>query len=201
MSYYYCYRLGYLDEDGKAHPFMPFTVNHDWVNIISRSRSYASDLHEIFVPISEKMVSDDLKLYIHADYDELNERDKKDVLQCVRWCYLKELPRGDYVKSGYFLIEDVRRYLVDPDNDYIDYFFDNLSPTEYAARLENYMKFGDDEEKDEDGGIIQHSIKDYMYFAYPDYSSAEYEASRIRDVAYSCSFGNSSKMIVFDFEG
>ena len=208
MSYYYAYRIGYLDEDGKAHPFMPFTVNHDWVDIINRSRSYASDLHEIFIPISEEMVSDDLKLYIAADYDERNENDKRAARQYVRWCYLKDLPSGDYIKRGYFLIEDVMRYNADPDRDCVDYFFDVLSPAEYATRLENYMKFGDDEKKDEDGGIIRHSIKDYMYYAYPDYSSAEYEASQIRDVAnsycFNCFCDNPSKensLIVFDFEG
>lgn len=207
MGYYYSYRLGYLDEDNKAHPLAPFTADHCWMDIISRTRSYASDLHEIFSPISKDMLSDDMKTYIFSNYDERDESEQREALQYIKWCYLRDLPSSNYIKTGYFLIGDVKRHMDNPDDSYMDYLYDRLSPVEYAARLENYMKFGDDEKRDEDGDIIQHSVKDYMYYAYPDYSSAEYEASRIRDVAksyYSSCFSSSvkeSSIIVFDFEG
>lgn len=199
MSYYYSYRLGYK-KDGKLYPLAPFSESGKWKDIICRSRNYASDLHEYFAPVSKNMVTAELAQYILDDYYTKSEGEQVNALQYVKYLPLNMLPSGDYVKSGYFLIDDVKAYENSKD-DCDDLFYDKLSPTEYAARLENYMKFGDDEKRDENGDLVRHSIKDYMYYAYPDYSCKEFEAFQIRFLANESFAYDKFEIVALDFEG
>ena len=52
--------------------------------------------------------------------------------------------------------------------------------------MKNEITFGKQEDEyDAEGEKIErHSARDYMYYAYPDYSCKEYEAEVIRTIAY-----------------
>lgn len=170
MSYYYNYYIGYR-KDGKIYPWGPYDANGSLHPVVCNSRSFASDLYENFEMVDEKCISDELrKAFAYTDW-EGNERIE------VKYLPAKELPHGSYVRSGYYLIDDVARY-EESDSLFFDGFFDRLSPQVYAAKLENQLKFGENKPKvDEDGDMYtEHNASDYMFYAYPDYQSREYEA-------------------------
>ena len=105
-----------------------------------------------------------------------------DQMQIIHTLMLDELPKGSYIKSGYFLIEDVERYMHtgDPDS-----FYDRKEPAVFAAILQNEAVLGAPPTKyDLEGNPYPiRSAADYMYFAYPDYQSEAYEAFLIRQFA------------------
>jgi hypothetical protein len=180
MSTYHCYRIGYI-KDGKIYPLGPCDANGEFKYAVEKSQSFASDLYEDFYVVREEQISDELrKLYETTDWNGNKVVD-------VKYLPVDELPSGSFVKSGYFLIEDVIRYEKDPEAIYFDGFYNSLSPTVYAAMLHNEKIFGKPNPvRDEfDNEIQLHSASDYMFFAYPDYSSKEYEANIIREFANS----------------
>ena len=61
MSYYYSYYIGYRDSSGKIYPYGPYDAFGKLYPVIERSRSYASDLHELFYVIPEDSISNELK--------------------------------------------------------------------------------------------------------------------------------------------
>lgn len=165
MSWYYCYYIGkkvnnkievigMYDNNGKIHP------------VLERSRSFASSLKDYFNRFEEIEELEELKDILGAEY--------------ISICPYKNLPKGDFVKAGYFLIEDVTQYL--KEHDAWDLFYDKLSPEVYAERLKIERILGAPKPKvDEEGNVYEvHSCSDYMYFAYPDYSCEEYEAFMIK---------------------
>lgn len=210
MSYYYCYRLG-RKKDGKLYPLYPFTADGKWKDIISRSRSFESGLNEEFYPVRADMLSDEFKKIIkdsYLDQTKSVEECVEDTVPYIKWLPLKELPSEDFIKRGYFLIADVEQYekaLASGESTYMmDIFYDSLSTTVYNSRLKHAMMLGDDCIKDEDGGIIQHSIKDYMYYAYPDYECKEYDSFLLRASANACELYDKEKygeIVVIDWEG
>ena len=98
---------------------------------------------------------------------------------------INELPTGSYIKKGYFLIDEVKRY-EDSENRYFDGFYDYISPAVYASMAQNERQFGKPERRqdDYDEWYYPKSASDYMYYAFPDYESREYEAEIIRSVAH-----------------
>lgn len=179
MSYYYSYYLGYKDSKGKIIPLGPYDNEGKLKTVIERSRSFASDLHEDFREVQRKEVSEQFrKEFEYTDWDG------KKTLAMVGVLPVKELPSGSYIKKGYFLISDVQAY--EKDHDTWDLFYDCLTPEVYAQMVQNELTFGPPKKEVDCEGedITPHSARDYMYYAYPDYSSREYEASFIRDVAY-----------------
>jgi len=181
MSYYYQYYLGIKDKEG-IKPFGPYDCNGKLYPIIERSRSFASDLHDDFYVISDNLKTE--KLIKELGYEDCNGN----IVAEVKYLPFNELPNGDYIKSGYFLIEDVKSWEKDKYND--DLFYNMISPDVYAELLRNELTFGknvfdgeveDESEKEELSKGLNAS--DYMRFAAPDYSSKEYEAELIRQVA------------------
>lgn len=177
MSYYYNYYIGYRHED-KIYPFGPYNSLGELKDVISRSSSFASDLHEDFYPIKEKEISDELRK--EFEYEDWNGN--KTVK--VKLLPIDELPSGSYIKNGYFLIEEVQRYEEDGGYDF-DGFYDHVSPAVYASMAQNEAQFGKPERRknDYDEWYYPKTASDYMYYAYPDYESREYEAEMIRSVA------------------
>ena len=170
MSWYYSYYIGRKNNE-KTDVIGVFDNNGKVHSALERSRSFASSLHELF------------ERYHGEDYKELEEK----LGGYISILPYKDLPKGSFVKSGYFLIEDVEKYLKDEDT--WDIFYDHISPQVYAEKLKtecllgrpSHVKLGKEGvelETEED----TRSCRDYMYFAYPDYSSKEYEAFIIREV-------------------
>jgi len=209
MSYYYTYYLAYKTKDDKIYPLGPFDYKGKYRYVLSISRSFASDLHDEFWSIKEEMITDELMNAFESHYylDE-HEDHKKQLLEnmkTLKWCALKDLPKGSYIKKGYFLIEDISSY--EKNEDTWDLFYDRLTPTEYTLRFENEIKFGPPKPyKDCDGyDITPHSVADYAYYAYPDCACAEYEAFILRQAAEMLNEYNDipddAEVVVIDSEG
>ena len=178
MSWYVHYYLGYKTKEDKIYPLGPYDCFGHLYNIFYRSRSFTSDLHEDFFKINEQQSTDELKKsFSYENYDG------EIIFADVEYLPLNKLPSGSYVKSGYFLIEDIQNYLKDEDP--WDLFYDCLDPTTYALKMESELKFGKPTPKKDCEGneITEHSCADYAYFAYPDYFSKEYESALIRNAA------------------
>lgn len=156
--------MGKMSGD-KIFPLGPFDENGKPYSIFTRSRSFASNLHREFIPMTKNMVSDELKksgiCYALDESDDM-------FMSSNKYLPYKDLPDDDYIRTGYFLIEDIMAYESNG-NDDSDIFWDYMTPTVYAAKLINEQKFGKNEND-------EHSVKDYMYFAYPDRDSIEYES-------------------------
>lgn len=198
MSWYMTYYLIRKDpKDGKLYPLGPFDYKNDFKCALSRSRSFASDLHEQFTRIDsaedrKSLISEELFNAIY-DYgtDEDNENYIKEFYDGERdyiWSYLpfKDLPKGDYIKKGYVLIDDIERYENDKDG-YFDGFYGVLSPSVYAKKLENELKFGAPKPYEDEFGetITPKSMSEYSYYVWPDYDCIEYECHAIREAVYS----------------
>ena len=180
MSWYYSYYIGGLTKDGKIIPLGMYDREGKIHPAVEKSRSFASDLHEEFCAITQEMVSEEFeKEFSYEDYTDSKKLD----LTYLSYLPLKELGSADYIRKGYFLIEDVKQY--EADEDTWDLFYDHLTPQVYAAKLENELKFGPPQKQYDAEGeeYTPHSVRDYMYYAFPDYQSKEYEVYRIKEAA------------------
>ena len=199
MSYYYNYFIGY-ESGGKIYPLGPYDSFGKLRYVVSKSRSFASDLHNDFYYLAKDEYSDELlKEFSYETYDGKTEWIP------IKYLPIGDLPTGDFINKGYFLIDDVRRYEETGDN--FDLFYDSVSPTVYAAMLEHEMKFGKSERyKDEyDEWVQPKSASDYMYYAYLDTDCKEFEAFIIAQVAdelwsYS-TLPKDAKMFILETEG
>lgn len=194
MSTYYDYYIGYITKDKKIYPIGPYGADGKDYPVLSRSRSFASDLHDSFNYIDEKSITDELKKFVGiADAEEFIKHNGF-------WLPIDSLPRGSYLKQGYYLIEDVKQYEKNPDDvEFMDIFIDKLSPTVYAEKLKTDLLINSKEKQalsdnnvsdtledtdDNTGEPCDHPATDYMYYIWPDYSSEEYEATIIRNGAH-----------------
>ena len=77
MSYYYNYTIGYMTADKKVYPFGPYNSNSKLKDVVSKSASFASDLHEAFWPVNDDMMTDELKkdFEYESRYDEMEMPD------------------------------------------------------------------------------------------------------------------------------
>ncbi len=212
MSWYVYYYIGYKTQEGKIYPYYPFDSFGKLVPVITRSRSFASDLWRSFNRITLDETTEEIKLH----FGDENEKgflgdDKSEAEEKPPWCFwlnVDDLPQGSYIKSGYFLQEDIAEYeRCIESGDYFEGFYDVLSPAEYARKMESELKFGIPKpKKDFEGNEFEvHSCGDYSYYAYPDYDSEEYEASRIREaidmVEYRFDLPKGSKLVVLQTNG
>ena len=101
MSYYYNYFIGYMHE-GKIYPLGPYDAKGNPRDAVSRSRSFASDLHEDFDVVRDDMISDELR----KEYEYTNYKDEVEMPR-LKYLRVAELPKEPYIKKGYFLIKDV----------------------------------------------------------------------------------------------
>ena len=133
MSYYYNYYIGYR-KDGKIYPWGPYDAKGSLRPMICSSKSFASDLHEEFYTISEKQASEELcKEFEYETWEGTKRLD-------VKYLSEKDLPKGSFIKTGYFLIKDVQAYENDENGDF-EGFYDVISPEVYAAKLQYEMMF------------------------------------------------------------
>lgn len=176
MSYYYNYYVGYK-KDGKFYPWGPYNRFGKIVPALSKSRSFASTLYHYFVPVKDEDVSDELRAQF--EYTDWQGRKRVD----VKYLEVSKLPVEDYIKRGYFLINEVQNY--SSNFDWFDEFSTPLTPEVYAAKVQHEMTFGKNQPQKDDEGFeyTEPNASDYMYFAYPDYNSQEYEAAYIHQVA------------------
>ena len=200
MSYCYNYYIGY-ELDGKIYPWGPFDASGQIVPVISRSRSFASNLHDSFYNVPEEKVSEDLR----NKFEYKNWNDDK-VLD-VKYLLVDDLPKENYIKRGYFLISDVKAYEDEQEPAFFDGFYDTIAPEMYAIKLQHELLFGKEavEKRDEEyNEIIDHAASDYMYYAYPDYSSKEYEAFILREAVTMLEnyrFPKEVKYVILETEG
>lgn len=170
MSSYCNYYIGYKKE-GKIYPLGPYTVDGKLRPAFSRPKTWASNLHELFHYIEDKEVSDKLR----EEFEFENCWNGEKVFE-VKYLTEQDIPKGSHVKTGYFLIEDVKRY----ENEQYSFegFFDVLTPEVYAAKLQHEITFGKNQPKKDIEGTdyVEPNASDYMFYAYPDYRSKEYEA-------------------------
>ena len=201
MSYYYNYYIGFI-KNGKIYPLGPYDHRGELSPALSRSASSASDLHESFQFVAENQISDELRKAF--EYEEYNGNK----VMRVKYLPLKELPSGSFIKTGYFLIENVNRYEKDDDFNAEDLAWDSVDPVTYAAMMKNEIVFGQPKPKlDIEGNELEvHSASEYMYYAYPDYRSEEYEAHIIRQFADALEFYDKEEqcfveLVVLETEG
>lgn len=176
MSWYYTYYIGVLNKEGKLYPFAPYDKDGKLYHVLENSRSFEYGLHESFLPIKEEMVTEEFKKQFPYYEEEKS---------LYTFAYVKDLGSSEYIKDGYFLIDDVEEYVRTKDS--YDIFYDRLSPIAYAAKLLNEKTLGEpikeaNEDEDDEYSDRKHPASDYMYFAYPDYYCKEYHASIIKTV-------------------
>lgn len=170
MSWYASYYIGERKKDGKIYPLKNFDETGNFYPVFTRSRSFASDLYEDMAPLRQEDMSDELKKWFSsedgADYRIINERD---------------LGSDDYIKRGYYLIDDVKEYLNGNPDDF-DGFYRKLDPITYAERFRNEQVFGAPQHEEDEFGndVTPPPISDYMYFTYADIYSREYEVFMLR---------------------
>lgn len=172
MSYYYNYYIGYI-KDHKFYPWGPYDANGVLSPALSRSSSFASDLHDRFIPIKSEEFSDELiKQFEYSDY-----KGEKN-LQEIKYLPTRELPMTDMITHGYFLNKQIDEYERN-DREDAQWIFDApLSGEEYVRKLEKQMKFGPNQpQKDIEGNeYTEPNASDYTYYAFLNTSSVEYEA-------------------------
>lgn len=173
MSWYYTYYLAKRDKKtGKLLPFGPFDEEGKWVPVLSKSRSFASDMHESFHRIHQSECSDNIvEKFSHGGAfgsDMWN-------LQSLPF---DDLPSGPIIKRRYIRISDAVRIEREGDLN-VDDVYDTLSLLEYRARAAAQERFGCEPPKDCEGEELT-PIWEYMYYPYIDVNSKEYEAFIIR---------------------
>lgn len=176
MSYYYNYYIGYK-HNNKLYPLGPYNHCGKLREVICRSRNFASTIHERFYEVRADQFSDELRCQFSYQYDGETEVDN------VKYILIRDLPSGSMIKTGYFLKTDVEEY--ERSHDAFDLFYDTVSPTVYAAMISDESRGAKPVQRyDADGEPFPiHTSADYMYYAYEDTSSEEYEAMIIRLVA------------------
>ena len=183
MSWYYDYYIGYLNKaDGKIYPYGPYVTvdNKEKLrSILNYSRSFDYDFSECFYPVAPDSFSDELK-----NSEKFKNYINKEQGYCpIEICYLHELPNDDFVKSGYYLISQVKEYQEDNDSECL---FGPVDPITYNGMVDSELKFGKPKPKKDAGGYEyqSESASDYMYFAFPDYSCKEWRAFQIKQAVY-----------------
>ena len=196
MSYYYNYSIGYI-LDGKIYPIGPFNCEGKPRDVLTLSGSIASDLHEDFYIVSDDMISEKFKKAYCEDTSDGELRYQ------FKYLPVAELPKESYIRKGYFLIKDVQLYEESMDSDGL--FYEHLTPTAYAAKVKNELIFGAPEKEYDCEGeeIERYNAADFMFYAFPDYESREYEAAVLRVAAEVFEFDipKGGKLVVVENEG
>ena len=200
MSYYYQYYIGYEDlNSGIIYPYGPYNCNGELKPIIERSRSFASDLHNDFIYVPDACISAELrKEFEYENYLGVKQID-------VKYLNFEDLTNEDYIKKGYFLIDDVQAWEQGGDD---SLFCSMITPQIYAEKMRNELTFGKNQpKKDEDGEeYTEPNASDYMYYAACDCTSKEYEAFLIREVVnmlydYDFFHEGNKRIVILETEG
>ena len=194
MSWYYKYYVGY-QLDGKIYPWGPYTAKGKLKPLIDRSRSFASDLHQEFYYVKQDAITDELR-----EAFSWKDANGEVIMPPIKYLPVENLPSKSYIKTGYFLINDVIAYEKDECGDF-DGFYEMLSPAVYAAKLQHEITFGKNASTED---CEEHNASDYMYYAYPDTQSKEYEAHLLRAlVAALCDYNSPKGLeyVILETEG
>ncbi len=192
------YYIGYQMPDRKIYPMGPYDKNGKLHAAMWRTGSGSSELYNDFYGMGAHMISDELR----KEFEYVDWKGEKTV--DVRYMPVTDLPNGSFIKSGYFLLEDINYYQTKEDDDptYEDIFYDKMTPLEYAERLRNEIILGDPPKQyDCEGEELEiHSVRDYAYFAYPEYRSPEYEAMLLREAAevYRFAIPDDAKLVILE---
>lgn len=195
MSYYYTYYLGVKKEDGKIYPYGPFDNKGKLETVLSKSRSFASNLYERFETVKPEIFSTELyKSLLITDYYEeiMNQENSREALEKsidIKVLPLSALPAGDFIKEGYILYDQI-------DESYEDYW-PILSPHEYAERLKNHFMFKDKEKPEDEEDDIQR----YVYHKWMDRTCEEYDSWIIRMMADTFWLLEKGEIVVLETEG
>ena len=200
MSYYYQYYIGYQDlNSGVVYPYGPYNCKGKLKPIIEKSRSFASDLHNDFIYVPDACISPELrKEFEYENYLGVKQVDVK----CLNF---EDLTNEDYIKKGYFLIDDVQAWEQGKDD---SLFCNMITPQIYAEKMRNELTFGKNQpKKDEDGEeYTEPNASDYMYYAACDCTSKEYEAFLIREAVnmlydYDFFHEGNKRIVILETEG
>ena len=188
MSTYYSYYIGYRC-DGKIFSLGPYNAFGELRPALSRSRSFASDLYTQFRYLNDEEISDELYDVLTTD-DYSPREDESFEIRCID---ADLLPRGSIVTAGYFLISEVQDYeesgRCDP-----DVFSAPISSEVFAALVQHESRLANK--------APSPRASDYMYYAYEDTTTQEYEASIIRcaidSLERSDKLPNGAEIVVFE---
>jgi len=200
MSYYYEYYIGYEDtQTGIIYPYGPYNCQGKLKPIVEKSRIFASDLHNSFSRIDSGCISEELR----KEFEYENWKGEKQI--DVKYLYFEDLPNSDYIKKGYFLIEDVQAY---EQGGCDDLFYHIISPIVYAEKMRNELTFGKNQPKKDIEGeeYTEPNASDYMYYAACDCTSKEYEAFLIREAVnmlydYDFFHEGNKRIVILENEG
>lgn len=193
MSVYYDYFLGYQKEDNKIYPLGIYDCFNKIHPVYSHTRSMGNGLYDYFWDLPKEKCSIELKEALGLNLDE----DESFGQLGVRYLTLDEMSDGNFLNTGYYLIEDIKRFLKNKD---IYELGEYLTNDEYLMKLENEIKFGEVyNDKDEEEYI--YNCRDYHQFSYIDYNSENYISHIIRSIAeqyeyVDCISKNKYKMVV-----
>ena len=198
MSYYYNFYPAIKRADGKIDIFNEKKITLDWY-----SRSFFnSDFLYKFDFLSEDQMTDALKEQF--TYTDWNNEKRISELKIITKDQLMSL-NDNFVKTGYFLIDDVKTYQQSPDDLYnLDIFYDHISPEIYAALLTS-RPHSIIRQDCEGTDYVEHGAEDYMFFAYPDYTSDEYKAHKLK-IVYSMiednvKLADNEEIVILEDEG
>lgn len=207
MSYYYNYFLGtYNSKTDKYDLAGPFDKGGKYITLLSKSSSFASDLHDDMYSLPEGKMSDEMqKALTYKDYHG------NDKVASVKAILFTDLPFVDSpVKTGFVLKKDVFVY---KRNEEPGYTFDEsaqiiLTPEQYSAlaldpeygiELQLYDEDGDETHK--------YYARDFMFYSWVNPQSKEYEIWLLKEMAYSMDYdyefrlGKGKKLVLLETEG
>ena len=146
------------------------------------------EFERCFVKCDEKELSEDLiKAFTTTNWN--GEKSLDSTLEYAEVSDILELS-DEYIKKGYFLVEDIARYEETKDAD--ELFYNHIGAIEYSNLAAKQIK--QSTYKDEYGDEhIKYGYEDYMYYAYPDYQSLEYLIHKMKIVI------NTMKNIFLDY--
>ena len=161
MSTYYSFYIGYRTKDKKFHAFGPFDKDNKLRPILVKSRSFISDLYQEFYPVR----IEDMDEFVEIMFTHSSIYGNTDGLVTdLKWLPVSDLPGTDFMKTGYFLTEEIMDYILTKE----PCFSEHYEMIEYSILLEAAVKNNNTEEIER--------LKKYSFFSYPDYDSAEFES-------------------------
>ena len=181
MSWYTSYFCGIQAPDNKIYPLGPFDNKGNLKYVLEKSRSFETGINESFTKLTADMWTDELeKALLHVADPEMTNEAREFLHEYTSYCPIKDLPTGDWIKRGYYLIDQIQTY-EENDGDY-EVFYDSISPEVYVRRMEQELKFGPPKPRKNEFGdeYTPHSCAEYSYFCYPDYNCVERDAFELR---------------------
>lgn len=173
--YQIAYYLGYRKED-KIYPLGPFNEKGKLKPILLRSYDTLHSFDCEKAEVTDSEFSEELYKEFECDGDK---RKNKRYHVPLKKIMLKDLPEGSFISRGFFPVNEVNDY--EKSDGTKRCFYDLKTPSVYAELLKNEIQLGKKtHEYDEYEQVNYHYATDYMYYAYPDYSSKYYEAFLIK---------------------